>query len=338
MATFGLLLDLALALTLLGLAWRALHGSDLFESIVLFITFGLVLALAWIRLAAPDIAITEAAVGAGLTGVLLLDTFRRTGSRLEKPDGDKPQASQEHTGSRLFGLLALTGVACLAAMLLTGLYTLPRTAEGLIRVVQESMQHSGISHPVTAVLINFRGFDTWLELGVLLLAMEGMLCVRGCPGLEIIVPPLRSTVMLEWLVRGLFPLMILASGYLLLKGSSAPGGAFQAGVVLGAGLLLLWMAGHPSLTKLPRTAWHVLFAAGFGSFLAAGSICLLQGRAFFEFRPATAKFVMLFMETAATISIASIMTGLFLSLQPVQKQGFCLPQSEENHEAKDATS
>ena len=338
MATIRLLLDLALALTLLGLAWRILHGPELFQSIVLFITFGLVLALAWVRLAAPDIAITEAAIGAGLTGVLLLDTFRRIQPRLRKPDGAKPDSSQTRTGSTLFELLALAGVACLAALLLTGFYALPRTAAGLAGVVQEHMQDSGITHPVTAVLINFRGFDTMLEIGVLLLAMEGMLCVRGCPGLKNIAPPPSSVVVLEWLVRGLFPLMVLATGYLLVKGSSAPGGAFQAGVVLGAGLLLLWMAGRPSLTRLPRTAWRLLFGAGFGTFLAAGSIGLLQGRAFFEFHPASAKFIILFMETAAAISIASIMAGLFLSLQPLHKQEFCMPLIEQNLESKDLTS
>lgn len=65
--------DLVLAPTLVWLAWHILSTSDLFRAIVLFITFGLLLALAWARLAAPDIALAEAAIGAGLTGALLLD-------------------------------------------------------------------------------------------------------------------------------------------------------------------------------------------------------------------------------------------------------------------------
>lgn len=73
----GLALDLALALTLVWLAWRSLASADLFKGVVLFIAFGLVLALAWVRLAAPDIALAEAAIGSGLTGALLLDALAR---------------------------------------------------------------------------------------------------------------------------------------------------------------------------------------------------------------------------------------------------------------------
>ena len=73
--------DLLLVLTLLWLAWRALAAPELFKSIVLFIAFGLVLALAWVRLEAPDVALAEAAIGAGLTGALLLTTLARLNSK-----------------------------------------------------------------------------------------------------------------------------------------------------------------------------------------------------------------------------------------------------------------
>ena len=52
-------------------AWRTLAAPRLDRAIVLFIAFGLLMALAWARLAAPDIGLAEAAIGAGLTGALL---------------------------------------------------------------------------------------------------------------------------------------------------------------------------------------------------------------------------------------------------------------------------
>jgi energy-converting hydrogenase B subunit D len=67
------LLDLLIAGMAVWIAWRALATAELFKSVVLFIVFGLLMALAWARLAAPDIALAEAAIGAGLTGALLLD-------------------------------------------------------------------------------------------------------------------------------------------------------------------------------------------------------------------------------------------------------------------------
>lgn len=70
-------LDGLLMLMLLWLAWRALTCDGLFRAVVLFIAFGLVLSLVWVRLEAPDVALAEAAIGAGLTGALLLSALAR---------------------------------------------------------------------------------------------------------------------------------------------------------------------------------------------------------------------------------------------------------------------
>ena len=59
-------------LSLIGLAWAALASADARRSVILFMAFGLVLAVAWGRLLAPDVALAEAAIGAGLSGALLL--------------------------------------------------------------------------------------------------------------------------------------------------------------------------------------------------------------------------------------------------------------------------
>jgi energy-converting hydrogenase B subunit D len=56
-----------------------------FHAVVLFIVFGLLMALAWARLGAPDIALAEAAIGAGLTGALLLDAVGHL--RAKEPEG-----------------------------------------------------------------------------------------------------------------------------------------------------------------------------------------------------------------------------------------------------------
>ncbi len=65
--------DLILGAGLLWLAWQVLATRNLFKAVVLFIAFGLLMAIAWVRLQAPDIALAEAAIGTGLTGALLLD-------------------------------------------------------------------------------------------------------------------------------------------------------------------------------------------------------------------------------------------------------------------------
>ena len=80
------LFDLPLALALLWLAWRLLTSADLFKAVVLFIAFGLLMALAWVRLQALDIALAEAAIGAGVTGALFLSALKRMNSEQQKLD------------------------------------------------------------------------------------------------------------------------------------------------------------------------------------------------------------------------------------------------------------
>lgn len=83
----GIAFDLLLTVALMWSALRAITARDLFHAVVLFIVFGLLMALAWVRLAAPDIALAEAAIGAGLSGAMLLDTvgYLRAMQQREEP-------------------------------------------------------------------------------------------------------------------------------------------------------------------------------------------------------------------------------------------------------------
>jgi uncharacterized MnhB-related membrane protein len=76
--------DGLLAVALLWSAWRALTAMQLVHAVVMFIVFGLLMTVAWARLLAPDIALAEAAIGAGLTGALLLDAVRALNRKREE--------------------------------------------------------------------------------------------------------------------------------------------------------------------------------------------------------------------------------------------------------------
>ncbi|MBW6467759.1 MAG: DUF4040 domain-containing protein [Anaerosomatales bacterium] len=93
MTASGWVFDILLVGTLVWLAVRALAEVKLFKAVVLFIAFGLLVALAWVRLSAPDIALAEAAIGAGITGALLLDAVGHMRGRAEpyptSPDAEK---------------------------------------------------------------------------------------------------------------------------------------------------------------------------------------------------------------------------------------------------------
>jgi len=63
--------------------------KDLLGAIIIFMVYSLIMAILWQQLAAPDLAITEAAIGSGVTTVLFVLTLRRL---KKKPCSDKQQA------------------------------------------------------------------------------------------------------------------------------------------------------------------------------------------------------------------------------------------------------
>src|SRR5210317_599372 len=68
--------DITLVLLLLALAWNTCSTRDVMRAVTLFIAMGLLLAIIWARLKAPDLALAEAVIGAGISGALLLSAIR----------------------------------------------------------------------------------------------------------------------------------------------------------------------------------------------------------------------------------------------------------------------
>jgi|SRR6056297_3418759 len=97
------LLDGLLVFALLVTAVATLWSRDLFRAVVIFIAFGLLMALAWVRLRAPDLALAEAAIGAGLTGVLLLDAVRHLKSGRSGRSGPRPEPEAEESKEGVSG-------------------------------------------------------------------------------------------------------------------------------------------------------------------------------------------------------------------------------------------
>jgi multisubunit Na+/H+ antiporter MnhB subunit len=169
---------------------------------------------------------------------------------------------------------------------------------------------SGASHPVTAVLLNFRSYDTWLELVVLLVAAAGAL--QGRLQAAPVGGPLAGDPLLARLVTALVPLMMLAAGYLLQAGANAPGGAFQAGAVLGAALVLLHFAGRSALSLLSAPLVRVLLVLGAAFFAIAGIAGLALEDALLQYPLQHANAAILALEAAATASITVALAALVI--------------------------
>ncbi len=191
--------------------------------------------------------------------------------------------------------------------------TLPTEPAGLTALAQEHLAASGVDNPVTAVLLNFRSYDTLLEVGVLLLALMATWSVAPVAP----APAANDSAALEGLVRLLVPAMILGSGYILWIGAYAPGGAFQAGAILAAALVLIHLAGLPYTQSL--AAQRGLLAMGLAVFMAAALVPLLFGHRLLQYPEGTDKAFIMSIEAAATISIALTLGALFTGGAPARR-------------------
>jgi multisubunit Na+/H+ antiporter MnhB subunit len=290
--TIGAAFDILLCLMIVAVALGAIIGRDLFAGVALFIVYGLLLAAAWVRLGAVDVALAEAAIGAGLTGVLLLAAVGRL-------HGKSPHKLD-------FRPAVLAVCLVLAGGLSWVVLDLARVDPGLRPLVAANLAQSGTENPVTAVLLNFRGWDTLLESVVLLVALVGVWALGEDrhwgrrPGLR---QHVRPQGVLATFGRFLPPMGLMIGVYLVWVGTSAPGGAFQGGTVLAAVWLLAMMAGVADPPRVASVPLRWGLALGALVFLAVGFHGLRTG-AFLHYPPEWAKALILGIEFSLALSIA----------------------------------
>ena len=213
--------------------------------------------------------------------------------------------------------LAYRGVLLLLLLLLAGMLayavlSLPVQAVGLSDRVMASMATSGVRNPVTAVLLDFRGYDTLLEMAVLLVALLGVWSLGTAVAHRKVDPePVLST-----LAGGLVPIMLLMAGYLLWAGTNAPGGAFQAGAVLAAAGILLLLSGKHFPVRLTGWPLRIVLVLGLVAFIAVGVTLLFASGMFLQYPPGLVAGLMLLIEAAATLSIGATLAALFLGGRP----------------------
>ncbi len=208
---------------------------------------------------------------------------------------------------------ALTALLCagLALALGAAMLALPGFAVRLPGQVAANLDDSGVAHPVTAVLLNFRGYDTLLEVAVLLLALLGVFAL-SLHGSGHARPSAPAHPVLQTLARLLAPLMVLVAGYLLWIGAHAPGGAFQAGAVLAAAGVLLRLAGLLPAWAQPGRLLRGGLALGLLVFLAVAAAALAQG-SLLQYPLAYAGPLILLVEAGLTLSIGLTLAGLYLA-------------------------
>jgi len=298
------------ALLLLALALWVIVVRSTFAAVVGFVAYGIILSLVWMLLHAPDIALTEVAIGSGLTGVLLLGA----GSRLRATEGNE----NAHAPGAVVRVVAALLCAAVTVGLALTVLLLPEPPPSLAPLAAANLYRTELGNPVTAVLIAFRATDTMLEVVVLLLALVGAWSLApdrlwgGYPGLRHHADP---NGMLVYAARRLPPLGIIVALYLFYAGSNGPGGEFQSATVLAAMWLLAMLAG---VTHAPPTAAlrvRALLVMGSTVFLVVGVVGMFTAGAFLAYPEGWAKVFILAIEVPVTLSIA-VALGMLMAGAP----------------------
>lgn len=298
----GVAFDVGIATLLVFVAGAAIVARTSFAAVVAFLAQSLVLAIAWVRLAAVDVALTEVAVGA-LAGVLLLGAARRL--RPGDPVGEDASVALR-VGAALLGTFVAAG---LAAVVLA----LPDPAPSLAPETERHLSATGLENPVTAVLLAFRAVDTLLEKIVLLVGLLAVWSLApdrtwgGRPGRA---PTPRSDDPLGLLARVLPPIGIVVGVYLVWNGADHPGGAFPGSTILAAMWVLARMAGLVDAPTVSGRWLRLALAAGPLAFFAVGFAGFAWADGFLAYPDGWAKPLILAIEVPMTISVAATLAML----------------------------
>ncbi|MGA8194572.1 MAG: MnhB domain-containing protein [Acetobacteraceae bacterium] len=305
-----LALDALLALLVLGVAVWTVGAGPAVAAVVGFVAFGLLLALAWVRLAAVDVALTEAAIGSGVTGAVLIAAAARL-RPTEAPSAAEQPGAMLRIVAALLSALVFAGLAVLVLLPADPAPTLAPAAA-------VHLPELDVGNAVTAVLLAYRSVDTLLEKVVLLLALVGVWSLapdRFWGAAPSVLRPARTDGALVLLGLLLPPVGIVVGVYILWVGATAPGGAFQAGAILAAMWLLVMIAGLRDPPEIGRRCVRLVLVAGPAVFLAVGLAGFALPGGFLSYPAGHAKPLIIAIEAVLTLSIAVIL-GLLVAGPP----------------------
>lgn len=269
--------------------------TDLFAAAMVTSVFSLLSAGLFTLMDAVDVAFTEAAVGAGISTVLILGTLALT----------DPQERQQRFRFSPLLLVILVGAALVYGTLDMphyGVADAPIHKHVAPEYIDQAMTEFGIPNIVTNVLAAYRGFDTLGETTVVLTATVGVIVLLGAlgrpldrkrfrvaefqePQLHVKGAPIHKLDVARVASMALIPFILLFALYVQFHGDFGPGGGFQAGVLFGAALVLHGLVfGLDDIKRIAPPA-VLEFGLGLGVLLYAGTgiACMLLGGNYLDY-------------------------------------------------------
>lgn len=307
-----------LMVTAVAIAWT----RHLFSAVMLAGIYGLVSASFFVAMDAVDVAFTEAAVGAGISPLLMLVTLRMVGAQ-EATSHNHPYA-------------ALIIVAVVGVLLLLGEQDLPAfgsadaPAHGHVapHYLQESAAEIGIPNVVTSVLASYRAFDTLGEVAVIFTAGIGVMALlfSDTPVHQRNLPNASHSTLEDQIIprvvgKILIPPIMLFALYVQFHGEYGPGGGFQAGVIFASAVIVYVMLfGLDAAMRVVSVSWlRFLAACGLLLYGAVGVVCLLAGKNFLDYNAllpdhiAAQHLGILVIELGVGVTVACVVMLLFFA-------------------------
>jgi multicomponent K+:H+ antiporter subunit A len=259
--TFALLWSIGVACAV-GAAYQAKFHR--LAALILLGGAGLVTCITFVWLSAPDLALTQLAVEA-VTTVLLLLGLRWLPKRIQPVDeADARGRRIRWYRVRDFAIAVSAGSGLAGLAYAVMIRPAPDTISHYF--VENAYLKGGGTNVVNVILVDFRAFDTFGEITVLAIVALTVYAMlrRFRPAAESIPIPeqqhaqdiedesvvdrqkgasLKSAMAIPMLIVGLlFPVIALTALHLLLRGHDQPGGGFVAGIVMAVAFILLYMA------------------------------------------------------------------------------------------------
>lgn len=309
------LIDIVLLGLLMITGFAIVRMKSLLAVAMLTSIYSLLSASLFVVLDAVDVALTEAAIGAGISTILMLAAVALTSDEEEAP---------RHTP-----LLPLVVVIATGAALIYGTLDMPHygdPAAPVHRHVAQTYLHDtpediGVSNVVTSVLASYRGYDTLGEVTVIFTAGIGVLALLGyrTRRRNIQGSGIRRLVVLRVIAKLFFPLILLFALYVLFHGDYGPGGGFQAGVIFATGFILYALAfGLGNAQRvIPHQLLRIMAAVGVLIYAAVGIESMLLGGKFLEYRvladdPVTGQHLgIMLIELGVGITVASVVLIIY---------------------------
>jgi len=206
---------------------------------------GLMVSLAFVWFSAPDLALTQLLVEMA-TVMLMVLALRYLPARAPPEPDDKRKLRDAALGG-----LAGVGIGALAWAVMVR----PLDQSISTFFLERSLREGGGGNPVNVIIVDFRGWDTFGEMTVMLVAglvihslLTGI-AVQPVSGPARGVDPAaleeRFPVMFATVARALLPFALMVSLYFFLRGHDLPGGGFVAGLISALAVLLQAMASGP---------------------------------------------------------------------------------------------